>query len=868
MATLTAQLIVSLVDRVTAPARAMEGQLGRLRGMAARNQQQMDAMRGRMLDAVGAGWALYHALKAPTEAGLKFNGWLEDLRQKADISVDRLGELGKQIREIGVATAQGAEQAKNAIDFLLGMGASEQVSMALATPIGKAATAYKALPEDLAQALYAAVDNLKTPAAEGAAALDAMASAGKDGGFELKDMAAQFPVITAAAQNLGIRGVKGVADLSAALEIARKGAADGTIAATNFKAFLQNLTMPETLKAFGEKGVNVIEEINKATAAGESPVEHMLAVIDRVTKGGRIDLLGQLFGRKEALQFITPMLANMDEYRRIRETALRSAGMVEADFQSRLQTGEGALMRNRARLENINILIGSALLPAIAGIVDKAAPLLQMIADLVERFPKATGVVIELAAGLVGLRIATLAARWAFLFLKGGVLEAAIGIARGAGLIALAGAKIVNFARMVQAVGLSMTLLSVTGGTGILAGVVSGLSGAAGAIAGIAAGIGAAIAGISAPIWLAIGAVAGLALAIHHYWEPISDFVSGFASVIGGALGALVSKIAGFGREIAAAVAGWALQKLIDFASLLGIDEGTVRGAVDAALSAVSGFVSSVVGFFAAIPGQIGNWFGEIFSVAHYSDEARAGFHSAGEAAAQALLDALNGAVSGILAMFQNLGARIVEIIKLIDLNGAGLALMQSLLDGLKAGAQAVLDYVANIGGTIRGAVSNAASGAWNKVKGAVGLGGGEPQPVEARAGGGPVLPGRPYWVGENGPELVSFDRMGFVHSARDTATMLAGLRRMIAPVAAFGAPFAAGLAPASLSPAAAMPAAVAAPQVVNRAVQVTIAPGAIVLHGVDNPEKIAEALLPVLRRKLSDALSGGQFDQVYAVGG
>lgn len=41
---------------------------------------------------------------------------------------------------------------------------------------------------------------------------------------------------------------------------------------------------------------------------------------------------------------------------------------------------------------------------------------------------------------------------------------------------------------------------------------------------------------------------------------------------------------------------------------------------------------------------------------------------------------------------------------------------------------------------------------------------------VEFRADGGPVLPGRPYIVGEEGPELVTFGEAGFVHDAATTA--------------------------------------------------------------------------------------------------
>ena len=43
------------------------------------------------------------------------------------------------------------------------------------------------------------------------------------------------------------------------------------------------------------------------------------------------------------------------------------------------------------------------------------------------------------------------------------------------------------------------------------------------------------------------------------------------------------------------------------------------------------------------------------------------------------------------------------------------------------------------------------------------------------RAAGGPVQKGKAYWVGENGPELVTFNENGTVHSAADSKAMMAG---------------------------------------------------------------------------------------------
>ena len=58
--------------------------------------------------------------------------------------------------------------------------------------------------------------------------------------------------------------------------------------------------------------------------------------------------------------------------------------------------------------------------------------------------------------------------------------------------------------------------------------------------------------------------------------------------------------------------------------------------------------------------------------------------------------------------------------------------------------------------------INNAASA----VKGFFGLGGSDAAAPQARASGGSVSAGKPYLVGERGPELITPSRSGYVHPA------------------------------------------------------------------------------------------------------
>ncbi|OYX07670.1 MAG: hypothetical protein B7Z15_15675, partial [Rhizobiales bacterium 32-66-8] len=72
MAIHVSKLIISLVDRASAPARAIGATLRQLNEAQARTNAALGAARGQMLDAVGAGYALAQAIGQPVKAFTEF----------------------------------------------------------------------------------------------------------------------------------------------------------------------------------------------------------------------------------------------------------------------------------------------------------------------------------------------------------------------------------------------------------------------------------------------------------------------------------------------------------------------------------------------------------------------------------------------------------------------------------------------------------------------------------------------------------------------------------------------------------------------------------------------------------------------------
>lgn len=473
MTVLTSSLIVKLIDGITAPAkraaeslrgigRAAQGINGRNVGgtfadrmgaAAAANSARMDALRGKMLDATAIGFGLFRALSAPLDKAREFESVLLDIAQKGDMTDEAMKHLGSQIGTLAGKLQKSVSQLSLAkgVDVLAGFGLDNATALRLMEPISKAAVAYKAEVEDLAKASYSAIDNLKVPADQLAKALDVMAQSGKEGAFELKDMAQQFPVLTAAAKALQMTGIDGVSKLSAALQIARKGAATGAEAATNTANLMQKIISPETTKKFKKVGIDIRKELAKVQKEGGDVFEMISALVVKATKGD-IGKLGDFFQDSEVQKFLRPLIENIGEYRKIRDKSKGANGVVDTDFERRLKTGEAALAQFKNRMEDLGRTIGAILLPTVNSLMGVIGALTDHVAGIAERFPGLTKALIVATSALIAFRVATIAAAYGGAFLKGAWLS-----------LALASSKVATAFRAVAAAALLAPLTRIAG---------------------------------------------------------------------------------------------------------------------------------------------------------------------------------------------------------------------------------------------------------------------------------------------------------------------------------------------------------------------------------------------------------------------
>ncbi|MCB1462148.1 MAG: phage tail tape measure protein [Nitratireductor sp.] len=710
MSTLTAQLVVSLVDRATAPARAVAQSVGRLRDMQMANAKAMAATRAQMLDAVAMAYMLKRAITAPINAAIEFESAMADVRKVVDFDEpDGLEKLGDQILEMSQRLPMAAKDiaAIVAAAGQAGMAGDELTEFAeLAVKVG---VAFDMTAEQTGEALAKIKTALGLTVAETGALADAINYLSNTSASSAPDLIDFMRRVGSVGKQYGFTAEQTAAFGSAMIAAG----AEANVAATSFRNMGKALVKGEAATkaqrtAFKKLGLDARKVAADMQKDAVGTTMRVIEAIRKLPEEVQASTISQLFG--DEARAIAPLIDNAQ----LLEQALGSVadkasylGSATEEFERVASTTKYQLQALRNRFEALGIAIGSALLPGLNRLMEVIGPIVGAITGVARASPHATAAIVALTAGLVGLRIATLAARYAFLFMKGGAIDAAIGVAKGAGLI-------VGAMKQIRLAILGATMLSAVGGGGIFAGIVSGIVSVVGAIAGAATAI-------TAPIAAIILAVAGVALAIYNYWEPISNFVSGFAEIIGSAL-----------ASIAGALGSWAKQKIVDIAGALGLDPAAVSASIDSIVAMASALPGKILAGIKSAAGGIGSWLSEIFTMNDYSAEAEAGFRDAGRRLAQALLDGIK------------------------SLTGSILGFVGGLASSAAAKAKSAV-------ATVRGYLSGGSTAS--------------PGVDGARAAGGPIVAGRTYLTGEHGPELITAARNGYVHDAQSTARMAAGGR-------------------------------------------------------------------------------------------
>ncbi|NOW46692.1 TP901 family phage tail tape measure protein [Novosphingobium sp. SG751A] len=446
-----------------------------------------------------------------SKAAMDFSSGMVDIQQKAELTNGETARMAARILDLSKVAHQLPEDMRSGIDTLAGLGLDPRKAIEMIGPIGRLGTAFKVDLADGANAAFSNLNNLKVPIAETARALDIMAASGNAGAFEVKDMARWFPSLTAQMQALGQKGTPAVADLAAALQIARRGAGDADAAANNIQNLLSKIQSPETVKKFAKFGIDLPNALKKAAREGKTPLEAIAELTQKATKGDTAKM-GNLFEDMQAQGALRSLILNMDDFRKMRADIARSGGTVDKAFAQREAQDASIKWRDfMGAVQRLGIVLGNGFLPAATRFLSVADGMISRVAAFAQANPRLTTSLMTLLGVLVAARIGVGALQWGI----GGLF----------GPIALLYRLLKTYEGLAGVVAIFPRL---AGGMGLVAGIAPKVSGA---ISGIMATI--RLFGLSlltTPWGLAALAVLGVAAggyALYANWDTIKEKFGG-----------------------------------------------------------------------------------------------------------------------------------------------------------------------------------------------------------------------------------------------------------------------------------------------------------------------------------------------------
>lgn len=516
---------------------------------------------GQLMEVYGQGRALYNMVAPALSQSMQFKSGMIDMAITAGYDDNTRDILGQQIRGWSLQYNQLQDELQKAAGTLISNNIDNLSDIRAYMPaIARGATATNT-PADLwAQAAFTTQQSLGLKASDFAAAQNIMTYAGKEGSFEIPDQVKWLPQLAPMMSGIA-EGKDAIAELGAALQVARIGAGTSDEAANNFKNFLTKIFAQDNQLRFQNAGIDLKNSILQQKANGISPVEGMMNTIqwyiekqspealkqfksamkikddkkrDETLKSLAANFqLGDLFSDMQVMAFVRPMLANMDKYRQIKDDSLKSADqdMLKGDYAKRLNDPLVVMRGFQVSASELAMSIGDQLVPAFVGLTREAVRWMNRASAWVKAHPQMVRNIAALAAGLLVFKGVMVIARLALNLVLSPLVSFITLVQRiSAAWMLFRGA--IGSGGMLRRIASSAWSLTRVLGTGLYRGVML--------VARAILFMGRAM--MMNPIGLIITGIAIGAYLIYRYWGPISawfkarwnDIKTAFSGGIGG----------------------------------------------------------------------------------------------------------------------------------------------------------------------------------------------------------------------------------------------------------------------------------------------------------------------------------------------
>lgn len=395
------------------------------------------ALYGQGIEAYDMAQTVYHTVSPAVQQSMSFQDKMIDMSITAKYDNKTRDALAGQIKGWALKYNQYQDELQEAVGSLISDNIDNVSDIGFLMPdIARAATATRTSAQDWAKVAAVWQNSLKGAARDFGAVQNIMAYAGDQGSFEIPDQVKWMQSLAPMMAGLA-SGKEAVAEIGASLQIAKIGAGSTDEAANNFKNFLTKIFARDTQKQFADLGIDLQGSIASYKAAGISPIEGMLSVIERYLNAKSPEALagfksamkikndtardealqalaknfglGDMFADMQVMAFIRPMLANMDRYREIRAGALRAADndLLASAYDQRLKSPLEATKTLMVSSRDLAITLGDQLAPSFISLTQELLPLIQGTKHWVATHPQFVSGAFKLISALLAIKIAT-----------------------------------------------------------------------------------------------------------------------------------------------------------------------------------------------------------------------------------------------------------------------------------------------------------------------------------------------------------------------------------------------------------------------------------------------------------------------------
>jgi hypothetical protein len=477
---------------------AKEQRLKAIGDAHAKARSNMTARQGDVMMAIGTGVTL----AAPGVVAGKFEDRIKQISIVGELYKQPGAEaaLAQEIRRAAVKHGVSQEQVLDGVEALVAQGADPKLATRRADLMARVHLATRTEMEDLAGLIFTMDTKFKLSEAQIEEGLNALAKSGKLGQYELKQMAKSFPELGGAAASFGSKGLSGVQEMGAMMQIMRAGAGTTGEADTYMRNWFSHLSARSTQDHFEKVGINFEKSklklmIEKRVSAVEAGFMVFDEYLDRVSKRGFVDirdkkgkLVERIDVRKElkqayeiakkeglegealqariksalervglsavlqdiqATQAFLAYRSGKEKYSEIRADLAKpdTSQTIDRDYAEQIKLATVRTQGMKVAVTDLIIEIGNRLAPVFGVVAREIGVLAKGATTLMQRFPKTSTWAIGAVAGLmllvtgifaIGTAISALKFAWTGLALLGTINP--IGLAIVATIAVIAGA--------------------------------------------------------------------------------------------------------------------------------------------------------------------------------------------------------------------------------------------------------------------------------------------------------------------------------------------------------------------------------------------------------------------------------------------